>query len=314
MKHSYEELEYRIKLLEREAKWRAQAEEALRNSEEHLKILFEYAPDAYYLNDLQGFFIDGNKAAEEMIGYSRGQLIGKNFMQLALLPPEDLPKAQNLLAANALGQPSGPDDFTLIRKDGSRLVAEIRTYPVKIKGKSLVLGIARDVTARKQAEEALRKAHEGLDRLVEERTAELIKTNEQLIREIEERRRAEKALKESKRRYKEFADSLPQVVFETDETGRFTFANRNAFDLFDYTRNDFDEGLNALQMLMPEDREKALKNIQRVLNGEEFGGVEYTALKKDGSTFPILVHANRILLDGKPVGMRGIVIDRTDSK
>ena len=43
------------------------AEEALKNSEERLRVLFEFAPDAYYLNDLKGNFIDGNNAAEKMI-------------------------------------------------------------------------------------------------------------------------------------------------------------------------------------------------------------------------------------------------------
>ena len=48
-----------------------QAEEELKDSEERLKIFFDYAPDAYYINDLKGNFIDGNKAAERVIGYKR---------------------------------------------------------------------------------------------------------------------------------------------------------------------------------------------------------------------------------------------------
>ncbi len=54
-----------------------------RSSEERLKILFESAPDAYYLTDLKGTIIDGNKAAEELLGYKREELIGKNFIVLA---------------------------------------------------------------------------------------------------------------------------------------------------------------------------------------------------------------------------------------
>ena len=47
------------------------SEEELTSSEERLRILFEYAPDAYYLNDLKGNLIDGNKAAENLMGYKR---------------------------------------------------------------------------------------------------------------------------------------------------------------------------------------------------------------------------------------------------
>ncbi|MBA7594484.1 Adaptive-response sensory-kinase SasA [subsurface metagenome] len=138
---------------------RKQAEEELKSSEERLKILFEFAPDGIYLNDLKGNFIDGNKAAEEITGYKRDELIGKSFLKLKLLPLEQIPRAAALLAKNALGKPSGPDEFILNQKDGSQIPVEIRTFPVKIKGKTLALGIARDITERKRAEESLRESN-----------------------------------------------------------------------------------------------------------------------------------------------------------
>jgi PAS domain S-box-containing protein len=132
-----------------------QTEEELRSSEERLRILFEDAPDAYYLNDLKGNFLDGNKAAEEIIGYKKEEIIGKSFLKLKLLSPAQLPRAAAGLARNALGKASGPDEFVIKRKDGSQIPVEIRTFPVKIKGKAVVLGIARDITERKRAEEEI---------------------------------------------------------------------------------------------------------------------------------------------------------------
>jgi len=129
----------------------------LRSSEERLKILFEYAPDGCYLSDLKGTLIHGNKAAEEITGYRREELIGKSFLKLKLLSTEQMPRAAALLAKNALGKSTGPDEFTLNRKDGSTVPVEIRTYPVRIGGQRLTLGIARDVSARKQAENVLRE-------------------------------------------------------------------------------------------------------------------------------------------------------------
>jgi len=139
---------------------RKQAQEALRESEERLKILFEFAPDGYYVNNLKGTFIDGNKAAEEITGYKREELMGKSFLKLKLLPPNQIPRAAALLVQNALGKPTGPDEFTLNQKDGSQVPVEIRTFPIKVKGQTLVLGIARDITERKRAEEELRRSLE----------------------------------------------------------------------------------------------------------------------------------------------------------
>jgi len=135
-----------------------------------------------------------------------------------------------------------------------------------------------------------------------------------MINDISERIRAEENLRESEQKYRELANSLPQVVFEMDANGLITFVNRNAFDFFGYAQDDFDKGLTALQMLIPEDRDRALENIQQRLSGKELGSQEYTALRKDGRTSPIIVHVTPVIRNNKPIGLRGIMIDITDRK
>ena len=130
----------------------------LKASEERLRILFEYAPDAYYLCDLSGNFVDGNKAAEEITGYDKKELMGKSFLKLGLLPKCQISRATKLLDPSVLGKPKGPDELTLNRKDGSTATVEIRTFPTKIQDKELVLGIARDITDRKEKELELRES------------------------------------------------------------------------------------------------------------------------------------------------------------
>jgi PAS domain S-box-containing protein/putative nucleotidyltransferase with HDIG domain len=87
-------------------------------------------------------------------------LIGKSIFKLKLISISDIFKAAKLLAKNVRGLPTGPDEFVLNRKDNRKVIIESSTYPVKIKGRTLVLGIARDITERKQAEKALADSEE----------------------------------------------------------------------------------------------------------------------------------------------------------
>ncbi|MBE3131236.1 MAG: PAS domain S-box protein [Acidobacteria bacterium] len=152
---------------------RYRTEEELKSSHEIFKVIFDYAPDSIYLNDLKGNLIDGNRMTEQLTGYSKEELVGKNFLSAGLLPVSQIPKAACLLAKNVAGKPSGPDELIMKRKDGTLVPVEISTYPVKVKGKTIVMGIARDITTRKRAEEEQSRHRENLETLVKERTKEL---------------------------------------------------------------------------------------------------------------------------------------------
>jgi PAS domain S-box-containing protein len=163
---------------------RKPTEEELRASEQRLRILFEYAPDAYYLHDLQGRFVDSNRAGEELVGYRREELIGRSFLELNLLSPEDRAKARARLAQSARGEATGLDEITLNRKDGSRRTVEVRAYPIQVRAQVLVLGIARDITGRKRAEEELRESREQLRALAGRLQAVREEERARLAREI----------------------------------------------------------------------------------------------------------------------------------
>jgi PAS domain S-box-containing protein len=149
---------------------RVEAEEA----RERLEVLMENASDAIYLSDPMGTFIDGNRAAEELTGYSREELIGENFLKLKLLPVGQIPRAAKLLALNRLGRRTGPEGFTLNRKGGGQVDVEIMSYPVRLGSETVVMGIARDVTEKREAERRLEEYAVNLEGMVEEKTRELV--------------------------------------------------------------------------------------------------------------------------------------------
>ena len=149
-----EDLKNTMDNLNREIADRRQTQKALQESEERLKTLIENAPDGIYVIDpMTGGFIDGNRKTEELVGYPREELIDKNFVEAGIFPEEYIPKAVAELEKNRQGQLTGPDEYELLRKDRSRVFVEIMSFPVARKGKVEIIGIARDISERKLAEE-----------------------------------------------------------------------------------------------------------------------------------------------------------------
>jgi PAS domain S-box-containing protein len=132
--------------------------------------------------------------------------------------------------------------------------------------------------------------------------------------DITERKKSVEALLESEKRFREFADMLPQTVFEIDQQGQLTFTNRGAWSMFGYPRDEVLEGRNILEAIVPSDHEKALEKMKSVMMGNPSQGGEYTMARKDGSTFPAIIYAAPFTKGGVAIGLRGIILDITERK
>jgi PAS domain S-box-containing protein len=132
--------------------------------------------------------------------------------------------------------------------------------------------------------------------------------------EIAERKRAEGALRESEEKFKDLSEQLPQTIFEIDLEGRFIYANRYGLEFHGYTWDEITKEVNAIDLFVPEQRQRVTENMAKILRGEEYDNHEYSVLRKDGSTYPALMDSNAIVKNGQPVGIRGIIIDITERK
>ena len=250
------------------------AEEALRESERRFRMLIETMQEGFGMQDEEGIITYVNHRICEMSGYSKEELIGRAAIDFI-----------------------DESYLNLVHKQRERRrEGYAQSYEAQWKGKD-----GREIPTITSATPILDEKGR-------------FKGSFAVITEITERKRMEEALRESETRFRELADLLPQSVFELDLKGNFTYCNRCGFETFGYTREDLEKGVNALQLYIPEERERVEQNIRKRLTGDEFDDHEYTGLRKDGSTFPILVYSSPIIRDGKPVGVRGIVLDITDRK
>ncbi len=135
-----------------------------------------------------------------------------------------------------------------------------------------------------------------------------------LVRNIQEEKEIWLKLEESEEKFKSLATLLPEVIFETDVHGNITFVNLKGFEIFEYNPEDLENGLHIIQILAPEEIERAQKNISLLLGKESVTGEEYTALTKSGKKFPILIYSNVIKTGDNITGIRGIIVNITDLK
>ena len=168
-----------------------------------------------------------------------------------------------------------------------------------------------------RAEMALLEREEELLR----KNAELSVAFEELLATEEERRKYlieleanQIKIRESEQRYRELADLLPQIVYECDLQGFMTYVNRQGFLTFGYPEGHLPPGFNVVDLIIPEDRQRALENMATIPTSEKSAPNEYHAYRQDGSNIPVLIYTSPIYKEEKVVGFRGIVLDISEQK
>lgn len=172
---------------------RSQAEDSLRRSESRFRQLFKHAADALYLHDQEGRLINVNHKACEDLGYSRDELLQLKVWDIdASYTRDALMEMWQLVIEDP--NRSFKIESTHRHKDGKLFTVEIQGVVIDSQDRHLFLACVRDITEQQDAEAAILRARDDLEHRVEQRTAQLSRTNTRLQRESAERQRLEKAV------------------------------------------------------------------------------------------------------------------------
>ena len=228
-----------------------QAEEALRESEQKFRHLFENSRDGIVIVDASTRkFVDSNETFSRMLGYNPEEI--KNLGVPDIHPEDSLSRAAEAFEKMVKYEINLAENLPVKRKDGTVFYADISAYPLSISNKIYIVGVFRDITDRKQMENAL---------ILSEQT------------------------------YRSYIDNSPEGIFVADGTGHYLDINRAACNLLGYSREEM-LSMNVLDLAPPEERQQTLDQFTSTkerLKTESSVSLEMRLKKKDGSSCPVIL-------------------------
>ena len=254
---------------------RRKAEEALKESEQRFRAIFDSAVDGMVLaNPGNKKFYTCNRMFSQMLGYSQEEI--KNLGVVDIHPSEDLPYVMQQFERQVRGEITLAENIPVKRKDGSIFYADVNSSLITVAGESYIMGTFRDITERRQMEEALR---------------------------------------EGEKRLRDIAENSREWIWEVDTEGKYTYSSRIVESLLGYKPEEILEK-HFYDLFHPDDRESLKQGaFEAFARKEPFHEFVNSNVSKDGKTIWLSTSGIPLFDDGgNLVGYRGSDIDITERK
>ena len=279
---------------------RKKAKNALKIQKVHFRQLFENSLDAIAMVNEKGKILGVNRAFEALFQFSLEEVHGKRLDDF-IVPSHLLEDAIDLTSRSLKGETERIETARKC-KDNRLVQVEAIGFPVLFYGS--VVGayvIYRDISNRKKAEAALQKAHHELELRVENRTAELTQINA--------------ALQSSEERHRNLVETIEELIWEIDVTGRYTYISSQSRDLYGFEPEEV-IGRGIFAFMPPEERDRVAELFDQIVIAQNpFFSLESVVIHKNGH--PVFLE-NRgypfFSPDRTLLGYRGISINITARK
>ncbi len=303
---TYEELARQLEVLQTEVSALRQKTRQYRAAEEKFSKAFHNCPVWVVLSNLEdGRYVEVNETFLKDTGYDRDQVIGRTAIELGIWSD---PRDREAIIA-AINDQGVVRNVEVLRRDRTGRLMNMQFFGEKIDidGRPHLLSTSIDVTAQKTAEAALRKSKDSLEKEVRERTADLAQTNENLQREIQQRKGIETALRNSEKKYRTLVDNSLVGIYTTDLEGRMLYANQALAKMFGFESVDefLDEGVIS-RYKNPADRKRLIEGLTATGIVDSF---EVDLVDKKGDTVTAILYAR---LENDQIS--GVLTDITERK
>jgi PAS domain S-box-containing protein len=297
---------------------RKRAEEMLEEQRAFLRQVIDIDPNFLFVKDRQGRFVLANKALTDAYGTTVDDIVGKTDADFnPNLEEVEHFRRDDLEVIDSLHEKFIPEEAITDAAGNVRWLQTSKRPVVDRDGVARrVLGVATDITGRKQVEEALKRAQEGLERRVEERTAALLAANAKLEKEISDRQAAEEALRVTEERFALAVRGSQDGIWDWDIQNDSLYWSPRLKELLGYAVDELDVDFAIFDSLMhPDDKERVGEAIDAHLGDRATYDVEERLRTKSGEYRWFRARGQAVWDEvGQPVRMSGSITDVTESK